>query len=125
MAFEAGRYIREIELDGAHPMGNPILEIILWRAKFGSELVLCDGDGIPLAAFPVRESAADADFTALVSWAGFDPDDLHRADLDHEPRPPVLAQIRSAIRDHLAEQARERTVTVAQGRRSCPLSPVG
>ncbi|QGN48902.1 hypothetical protein ACN26Y_23135 [Micromonospora sp. WMMD558] len=125
MTFEADRHTREIPLDRPHPAGDPTLEIVEWSAGFGTELVLCDGEGIPLAAHPARIPVPDVSFTAFVSWAGFDPVDVDRADPGHEPYLPVLSQVRSALTDHFANRAPRRTAEGVEGRKGDALVLVG
>ncbi|MEU5964433.1 ATP-binding protein [Micromonospora parva] len=107
-------HTKEIELEPSHVLGNPILEIIEWSAKFGRELVLCDGEGFPLADFPPRISAPNFNFTAYVSWPGFDPADVLLADTGHENYLPILSQVRFAIRDYFKNRARERIAEVVE-----------
>ncbi|NES15421.1 MULTISPECIES: hypothetical protein [Micromonospora] len=123
MTFEAGRNTIELELDRPHPAGDPALEIVEWSAKFGSELVLCDGEGVPLASLPTRAATQDADFTAFVGWAGFDPADVHLADAGHETYQRVLTKARAAIDRHFAGRAPERPAHAATGRTSEPPVP--
>ena len=120
MTFGTVRHIQEVELDPPHPSGNPTLEIIEWRARFGSELVLCDGEGIPLTDLPPRVAVPDVDFTAFVSWAGFDPADVHLADTGHETYLPVLTQIRSLIESHFSNRAREQMTEADEERKTQP-----
>ncbi|MFG1919745.1 ATP-binding protein [Micromonospora sp. NPDC048898] len=116
-------HTKEVVLDPPHALGNPTLEIIEWSAKFGRELVLCDGEGFPLADFAPRIHAPNFNFTAYVSWAGFDPSDVLLADTGHEKYLPILSQVRSAIRDYFKNRARERISEVVESWKSESVYP--
>lgn len=104
----------EIQLDPPDPVGNPMLEIIEWSEKFERELVVCDAAEFALAEFQPRIHAPNFNFTAYLSWAGFNPSDVLLADTGHETYQAILDKARSAMRVYFKNRAKERIAEVVQ-----------
>ncbi|MDM4718912.1 hypothetical protein QTQ03_04605 [Micromonospora sp. WMMA1363] len=117
MIFEASRHTSIIELKHPHPAGNPTLEVVEWSARFGSELVLCDGEGAPLLTLAPETPALDVDFTAFVSWDGFNAADVHLIDAGHERYLSILEHARAALREYVENRTRERATKIIRSRR--------
>ncbi|GGZ91200.1 ATP-binding protein [Streptomyces echinoruber] len=89
--------------------GEPArLKVIEWRRPVTRALFLCDGEGMSRAQLKPGIQAPGFEFTAHLSWAGFD--DVDSEDLaftDWAPDGP-LAEVLSAARDQLRKHFRAR-----------------
>ncbi|MFI9581186.1 ATP-binding protein [Streptomyces sp. NPDC052236] len=89
----------------------PRLKIIEWRRPVNRELILCDVRGMPLARLKPEIQAPGFDFTAYVSWSGFErsPDDLMFADWTPDTEEAeVVAAARERLRMHFRMRAEQR-----------------
>ncbi|WP_328494354.1 ATP-binding protein [Streptomyces sp. NBC_00414] len=90
----------------------PQLKVIEWRRPVTRALFLCDGEGMSRAQLKPGIQAPGFEFTAHLSWAGFDEldaDDLAFADWAPDGTPSeAVAAAREALREHFRSRADER-----------------
>lgn len=95
----------------------PRLKIIEWRRPVNREFILCDVRGMPLARLKPEIQAPGFDFTAYVSWSGFErsPDDLMFADWTSDTEEAeVVAAARERLRMHFRMRAEQRRQEIVQ-----------
>lgn len=95
--------------DGEFP--GPELRVIEWRKVVTRELALCDSRRMPLVKLRPEIQAPGFNFTAYLSWQGFEdrPQDLALVDWDEDsPASAVVEQARGRLREHFRSRVDDR-----------------
>ncbi|MEU5886842.1 ATP-binding protein [Streptomyces sp. NPDC047461] len=90
-------------LNQVNDLPAPELRVIEWRKGVTRELALCDSRRMPLVKLRPEIQAPGFNFTAYLSWKGFEdrPQDLALVDWDEEsPASEVVEQARERLRVH-------------------------
>ncbi|MER5531856.1 ATP-binding protein [Streptomyces sp. NPDC002677] len=85
----------------------PELRVIEWRKGVTRELALCDSRRMPLVKLRPEIQAPGFNFTAYLSWKGFEdrPQDLALVDWDEDsPASEVVEQARERLRMHFRDR---------------------
>ncbi|MFE3264330.1 hypothetical protein [Streptomyces sp. NPDC059215] len=85
----------------------PELRVIEWRKGVTRELALCDSRRMPLVKLRPEIQAPGFNFTAYLSWKGFEdrPQDLALVDWDEDsPASVVVEQARERLRIHFRDR---------------------
>ncbi|MGW4543262.1 ATP-binding protein [Streptomyces chartreusis] len=85
----------------------PELRVIEWRKGVTRELALCDSRRMPLVKLRPEIQAPGFNFTAYLSWKGFEdrPQDLALVDWDEDsPASEVVEQARERLRIHFRDR---------------------
>ncbi|MFF0759472.1 ATP-binding protein [Streptomyces sp. NPDC003737] len=85
----------------------PELRVIEWRKGVTRELALCDSRRMPLVKLRPEIQAPGFNFTAYLSWKGFEdrPQDLALVDWDEDsPASEVVEQARERLRVHFRDR---------------------
>lgn len=99
-----------IPLDVTGVEGSVVLTIIEWSVPVERTLHLCNREGASLTIVAPNIQAPGFEFTAYVSWKGFE-DRLHDVllgDMAEEPIASVLAAAREALRSHFKVRTAQR-----------------
>ncbi|WP_405807695.1 ATP-binding protein [Streptomyces sp. NBC_00210] len=89
----------------------PELRVIEWRKGVTRELALCDSMRMPLVKLRPEIQAPGFNFTAYLSWKGFEdrPLDLALVDWDEDsPASDVVEQARERLREHFRSRVDDR-----------------
>ncbi|MEV8552618.1 ATP-binding protein [Streptomyces glaucescens] len=89
----------------------PELRVIEWRKGVTRELALCDSLRMPLVKLRPEIQAPGFNFTAYLSWKGFEerPQDLALVDWDEEsPASNVVEEARERLREHFRSRVEAR-----------------
>ncbi|MET8958151.1 ATP-binding protein [Streptomyces sp. NPDC004074] len=98
-------------LDQVGDFPAPELRVIEWRKGVTRELTLCDSRRMPLVKLRPEIQAPGFNFTAYLSWQGFEdrPQDLALVDWDEEsPASSVVEQARGRLRQHFRNRVEDR-----------------
>ncbi|MFD4650036.1 ATP-binding protein [Streptomyces sp. NPDC058441] len=98
-------------LEKVNELPAPELKIIEWRKGVKRELALCDSRRMPLVKLRPEIQAPGFNFTAYLSWQGFEdrPQDLALVDWDEEsPASAVVEQAREQLRNHFRRRVDDR-----------------
>lgn len=90
---------------------DPELRVIEWRKGVTRELALCDSRRMPLVKLRPEIQAPGFNFTAYLSWQGFEdrPQDLSFVDWDEDsPASTVVEQARGRLREHFRGRVDDR-----------------
>ncbi len=105
--LQARRADYPVEVAGADDAHMTVIE---WKRPVHRGLFLCDEKGTPLLEQPAGIHAVGFNFTAYVSWTGFDDDpELAVADMGHGATKAVLDGARDQLREHFRERANQKT----------------
>jgi hypothetical protein len=105
--LQAKRSEYPVEVAGAD---DALMTVIEWKRDVHRGLFLCDERGTPLVEQSPGIQAAGFNFTAYVSWTGFDDDpELAVADMGYGASKAVLEAARDQLRVHFRERAKEKT----------------
>ncbi|MEU3719620.1 ATP-binding protein [Streptomyces californicus] len=90
---------------------EPELRVIEWRKPVTRELALCDSRRMPLVKLRPEIQAPGFNFTAYLSWQGFEdrPQDLALVDWDEDsPASNVVELARTQLREHFRSRVDDR-----------------
>ncbi|MFI8792282.1 ATP-binding protein [Streptomyces sp. NPDC055105] len=99
------------QLQRVNELPAPELKVIEWRKGVKRELALCDSRQMPLVKLRPEIQAPGFNFTAYLSWQGFEdrPQDLALVDWDEEsPASAVVEQAREKLREHFRRRVEDR-----------------
>ncbi|MEU6405557.1 ATP-binding protein [Streptomyces sp. NPDC046985] len=102
---------QEYHLDQVGEYPAPELRVIEWRKGVTRELTLCDSRRMPLVKLRPEIQAPGFNFTAYLSWRGFEnrPQDLALVDWDEDsPASSVVEQARGRLRGHFRSRVDDR-----------------
>ncbi|GGJ42343.1 hypothetical protein GCM10010121_061830 [Streptomyces brasiliensis] len=98
-------------LDQVDEFPAPELRVIEWRKGVTRELALCDSRRMPLVKLRPEIQAPGFNFTAYLSWKGFEdrPQDLALVDWDEDsPASAVVERARGRLREHFRSRVDDR-----------------
>ncbi|MFE9812159.1 ATP-binding protein [Streptomyces sp. NPDC005548] len=98
-------------LSAVNDLPTPELRVIEWRKGVTRELALCDSRRMPLVKLRPEIQAPGFNFTAYLSWKGFEdrPQDLALVDWDEDsPASAVVEEARGRLREHFRSRVDDR-----------------
>ncbi|WP_190219768.1 histidine kinase [Streptomyces griseosporeus] len=104
-------YSETYSLEKLNEFPAPELKVIEWRKGVKRELALCDSRQMPLVKLRPEIQAPGFNFTAYLSWRGFEdrPQDLALVDWDEDsPASAVVEQARGQLREHFRKRVDDR-----------------